>query len=372
MWKIIPESVKSLHILFKSYNKKLYVVGGAVRDFLNGEKPKDFDLCTDATPDEVIKILSNNYKTNLQGKVFGVVVVYTNDQPKGMEIATFREDVYGDKLGTTRNPDVTFSTIEKDIERRDIQYNALFFDLDKKEIIDLVNGIEDLNNKITKFVGNPDLRILEDPLRILRVIRFNCRYKFTIDSKTEESIIKNKKKLDIITKERFWNKDNGEIIKAWIQAKDFSDYLNYFKKFGLFEEIFPGLLINDNIIKTNSLETYLANLLIKNNTSSLLNKMIYDFKIETDISRKVAFLIDLLKLNYENVLDIYKKKNVCHISDTMILEWYRINNIKDPIFDSFLKYQPTVSSEELMNKGFKGAELGREIKRLEIEKFKTL
>ena len=65
MWSIIPESVKELHLLFKKNSKKLYVVGGAVRDFLNSEKPKDFDLCTDATPDEVLDILGRKYKTNL-------------------------------------------------------------------------------------------------------------------------------------------------------------------------------------------------------------------------------------------------------------------------------------------------------------------
>jgi tRNA nucleotidyltransferase (CCA-adding enzyme) len=95
MWNIIPESVKELQLLFKSKGKKLYVVGGAVRDFLTGDKPKDFDLATDALPDEVLDILGNKYKTNLQGKAFGVVVVFTDDQPMGMEIATFRSDRYG-------------------------------------------------------------------------------------------------------------------------------------------------------------------------------------------------------------------------------------------------------------------------------------
>lgn len=175
MWNIIPESVKELHLLFKQNNKKLYVVGGAVRDFLNNEKPKDFDLCTDATPDEVLEIVKK-YRTNLQGKAFGVVVVYTDDEPMGMEIATFREDQYNDKLGVTRNPDIKFSTIEKDVERRDLTINGLFFDLDTKEIVDLVGGVEDLKNKTIKMIGDPELRIQEDPLRILRCLRAACRY----------------------------------------------------------------------------------------------------------------------------------------------------------------------------------------------------
>jgi len=175
MLDIIPQSVKDLHKLFKASGKKLYLVGGAVRDFLTGDKPKDFDLATDALPDEVLGIISDKYRTNLQGRAFGVVVVYTKDQPEGMEIATFREDLYDDKLGKTRNPDVKFTTIENDVLRRDLRINGLFYDLDKNEIVDLVGGIDDIKNGIISMIGEPDLRIKEDPLRILRAIRLACK-----------------------------------------------------------------------------------------------------------------------------------------------------------------------------------------------------
>ena len=172
MWSIIPQSVKELHELFELNGKKLYVVGGAVRDFLSGDKPKDFDLATDALPDEVLSILGRKYRTNLQGKAFGVVVVYTEDEPAGMEIATFREDV-----SKGRNPEVKLGvTIEDDVKRRDLTYNALFYDLGKREIIDLVGGISDWENKITRMVGDPLERIDEDSLRILRAFRFASRY----------------------------------------------------------------------------------------------------------------------------------------------------------------------------------------------------
>jgi tRNA nucleotidyltransferase/poly(A) polymerase len=175
MWNIIPESVKDLNEIFKKAGKKLYLVGGSVRDFLTGDKPKDFDLATDALPDEVIKIIGDKFRTNLQGKAFGVVVVFTKEVPEGMEIATFREDVYDGKLGKTRNPDVKFTTIEQDVLRRDLRINGLFYDLDKKEIVDLVGGVDDIKNKVIGMIGDPDLRIKEDPLRILRAIRMACR-----------------------------------------------------------------------------------------------------------------------------------------------------------------------------------------------------
>lgn len=375
MWNIIPQSVKDLHLLFKQHNKKLYVVGGAVRDFLNNEKPKDFDLCTDATPDEVLSIANNKYRTNLQGKSFGVVVVYTGDQPMGMEIATFREDNYDDKLGITRNPDVKFSTIERDIERRDIPYNSLFFDLDTKEIVDLVGGIEDIKNKVTRFVGEPNLRIQEDPLRILRLLRFNCRYRFTIDEKTAEAINENKSQLKIISRERIWafSGDNpGEVKKAWKQAKDFSEYLELFNRFNLWEDVLPGVKINKNIVKSKYLENYLSNLLVDNDINGLINKLVQEFKIEVDMARKIAFLISLLSLNENNVIDLYKKKIVSGVTDDVILDWYKMNNLSGNIFIAFLKYKPSVSAEKLMDQGFIGPKLGAEIKRLEIEKFKKM
>jgi len=168
MWDVIPQSVKDLHDLFSEQGKKLYLVGGSVRDFLTGDKPKDFDLATDALPDEVLQIIGDKYKTNLQGKAFGVVVVYTEDEPAGMEIATFREDV-----SKGRNPEVKLGvTIEDDVKRRDLTYNALFYDLGKREIVDLVGGISDWENKITRMVGDPLERIDEDSLRILRAFRF--------------------------------------------------------------------------------------------------------------------------------------------------------------------------------------------------------
>src|ERR1035437_4479020 len=190
MWDIIPKSVKELHMLFKAADKELVVIGGSVRDFLNGDKPKDFDLATNANPNEILSLIKqrNGWRTTEQGKSFGVIVVYTEDQPLGLEIATFREDSYGDLLGKTRNPDVKFSTIEKDIERRDLTFNSLYYDLTERKIVDLVNGIEDVKNSIARMVGDPDMRIKEDPLRILRILRFSYRYGYTIDEKTKEAI----------------------------------------------------------------------------------------------------------------------------------------------------------------------------------------
>jgi tRNA nucleotidyltransferase/poly(A) polymerase len=368
LYDIVPQSIKDISILFKENGKELYLVGGAVRDFINNENPKDFDLCTNATPDEILNIVKNKYKTTEQGKSFGVIVIYTKDQPMGIEVATFREDVYDDKLGITRNPEIKFSTIEKDVLRRDITYNSMFYDLEKRKIIDLVGGIEDIKNKITRFVGNPNDRITEDPLRILRALRFSCRYNFVIDLDTKKSIIKNKNKLSIISQERIWE----EMKKAAKQAKNYSEYLNFFNQFDMWNQVFPGAKINTKIEESDSFITYIANLFKFDNISDLEKRMVIEYKIEYDIASKVVFLINLLKLTPESAFDLYKQKIKCHCSTDLIVGWLDLNSIHNKIFIRFIDYVPSVSAEELMKQGFKGKALGDEIKRLEIEKFNEL
>lgn len=371
MWTIIPQSVKELHELFKSNGRKLYVVGGAVRDYLNSDKPKDFDLATDALPDEVLQILGDKYRTNLQGKAFGVVVVYTKDEPAGMEIATFREDV-----SKGRNPEVKLGvTIEDDVKRRDLTYNALFYDLDKREIVDLVGGVSDMENKVTRMVGNAIERIDEDSLRILRAFRFASRYGTPLSKDLSEAIKERKwlKNIDPetgemkrISQERVWE----EIKKAFKQAKSFKHYLEFFNKFDMWEEVFPGSKINTDIDECEELTSYIANLFKLENTSRLEQKMILEYKIESDIATKVVFLIDLLQLTVETAFDLYKKKIRCHVTNHQIIDWLDTNNIHKSIFIRFIDYVPTVSAEDLMAKGFKGRELGIKIKEIEIEKFK--
>ena len=368
LWDIIPKSIKEISILFKENGKELYLVGGAVRDFLNNENPKDFDLCTNATPDEILNIVKDKYKTTEQGKSFGVIVIYTKDQPMGIEVATFREDMYDDKLGITRNPEIKFSTIEKDVLRRDITYNSMFYDLEKRKIIDLVGGIQDIENKMTRFVGNPNDRITEDPLRILRVLRFSCRYNFAIDLDTKKSIIKNKNKLSIISQERIWE----EMKKAFGQVKSYKEYLDFFTEFNMWGEVFPGCKINTDINDCHKLTSYIANLFKFENTLKLERKMIMDFKIESDVSTKVVFLVDLLKLSPENVFDLYKRKIRCHCTSEQIIDWLDTCGVTDKMFIRFIDYKPTVSSDDLKAKGFKDRELGLEIKRIEIENFKKL
>jgi tRNA nucleotidyltransferase/poly(A) polymerase len=372
MWNIIPQSVKDLQLLFKSNGKKLYVVGGAVRDFLTGDKPKDFDLATDALPDEVLEIIGKDYRTNLQGKAFGVVVVYTDDEPEGMEIATFREDV-----SKGRNPEVKLGvTIEDDVKRRDLTYNALFYDLDTKEIVDLTGGREHLEKGITQMVGDPTERFDEDSLRILRAFRFASRYEHPLHKDTEKAIEKRNQLENIdhetgemkrISQERVWE----EMKKAWSQAKDYRNYLNFFTKFDMWSEVFPGSVINTDLVDSKDFVLVIANLFKLENVNGLEKKLIQDYKIESETATKVVFLLSLLDFKPEDVFDVYKKRQQCAIKDSTILEWIETQGLNNEWLVKFVDYKPSISSQELMSKGFKGADLGREIKKLEVDKFKS-
>ena len=373
MWDIIPQSVKELHELFQSAGKKLYLVGGSVRDFLTGDKPKDFDLATDALPDEVLEIVGDKFRTNLQGKAFGVVVVYTKEVPEGMEIATFREDV-----SKGRNPEVKLGvTIEDDVKRRDLTYNSLFYDLDTRQIVDLVGGKEDLQSGITRMVGDPIERFDEDSLRILRAFRFASRYEHPLHKDTESAIDKRKQLQNIdpetgemkrISQERVWE----EMKKAWKQARDYKYYLNFFTKFDMWGEVFPGSDINTELVDSKDFVVVIANLFKNESVSGLERKLVQEYKIEHETATKVVFLVSLLSFKVEDVFDIYKKRQQCAISDETILEWLKVEGINDDTLIKFVEYRPSVSSQELMEQGFKGRDLGIEIKRLEIEKFKSM
>jgi tRNA nucleotidyltransferase/poly(A) polymerase len=373
MWDIIPQSVKELHELFQSAGKKLYLVGGSVRDFLTGDKPKDFDLATDALPDEVLEIVGDKFRTNLQGKAFGVVVVYTKEVPEGMEIATFREDV-----SKGRNPEVKLGvTIEDDVKRRDLTYNSLFYDLDTRQIVDLVGGKEDLQSGITRMVGDPIERFDEDSLRILRAFRFASRYEHPLHKDTESAIEKRKQLQNIdpetgemkrISQERVWE----EMKKAWKQAKDYNYYLSFFTKFDMWDEVFPVANINTNLVDSKDFIVVVANLFKNESTLGLTDKLAQEYKIELETATKVTFLLSLLNFKVEDVFDIYKKRQQCAITDATILEWLKVEGIDTDTLVKFVEYKPSVSAQELMSQGFKGKALGDEIKRLEIEKFKQM
>ena len=365
----IPEVIWDINKLFNKNHFKLYIVGGSVRDFLKGDKPKDFDLCTDALPEDVVRILTPHYKVQEQGKAFGVVVVFTKEVPEGMEVATFRED---NTAGRAPKIKVGGVTLKEDSQRRDLSINAMYYDLGTKKIIDPQGGQEDLKNGVIRMVGNPSKRIEEDSLRILRTMRFTCRYGSTLDKETKLAILKNNKLTDI-SMERIWDSQNGEFIKGFKQSKDFQQYLDFVTEFKLWGQILPGLKINPKIKNQDNLFLVMSQLL-KDNDVSVIKKVLTKCAVPNVVILQVMFLINLLSFKEENVIAHYKEKVRSLIEDETIKSWFEINNIRDKNITKFIEFKTSVNGEDVM-KEFNlkpSKELGDKINELEIEKFKSL
>ncbi len=231
--KITPleEAAFSVVKILQENGFKAYIAGGAVRDFYLEKEIHDIDIATSAKPEEVKKIFLQSFD---RGKAFGVVAVKNNDFE--FEVATFRNDI---GIADHRRPKkVEFTTAEQDAKRRDFTVNALFFDPEKSEIIDYVNGIADLKNKIIRFVGIPEERIEEDYLRMLRAVRFTSRLGFKLDKNSEKAIKENAHKITDISAERI-----REELTTIITGQNRKEALVCLESLGLLKIILPELII---------------------------------------------------------------------------------------------------------------------------------
>lgn len=197
---IHPEAIKILQILNKRTNDA-FVVGGCVRDMLLNQEPNDWDITTNVHPQLVMSIFSSEgYKTVPTGLKYGTVTVISPTTNEKFEITTFRCD--GDYSDNRRPDTVKFSNeLKDDLNRRDFTMNALAANKEG-EITDLFGGLLDIENKILRCVGNPQLRFEEDALRLLRAIRFAITLQFTIQNDTARAMSNNLELLREISIER--------------------------------------------------------------------------------------------------------------------------------------------------------------------------
>ena len=193
------EFAKQIIRTLRDAGHQAYLVGGCVRDLLLGREPADYDVTTDATPDEVMRILPETYAVGAQ---FGVVLVPVRDAGGNtVEVATFRSDIgYSDG----RHPDqVRFSkSAQEDVERRDFTINGLLLDSLGNEVLDFVGGRKDLDAGIIRTIGRPEVRFAEDKLRMLRAVRFAARFGYTIEPETFSAIQKLAGGIDQVSRER--------------------------------------------------------------------------------------------------------------------------------------------------------------------------
>lgn len=208
-----------------------FLVGGAVRDIFTGEEPSDFDIVTQATPDEIEAVFQGR-KVDTVGKSFGVTIV------EGVEVATFRVDQFPNGNGSKNCEPVFASSIHEDLSRRDLTINALALCSISGELIDNHNGLEDLRNSVIRFVGNPDERIAEDPNRIVRACRFVAKIQGSFDPDTLFALQRNAHLVGThVDPERI----GKEVLKA-VQLEQPSLFFSALQLIGALQHVLPCLV----------------------------------------------------------------------------------------------------------------------------------
>ena len=231
-------SENALKVLYRLHKSgfKAYLVGGGVRDILLGFQPKDFDVVTNATPEEIKKLFRN---CRLVGRRFRLAhIVFGRDV---IEVATLRGHHVdpGDKTSKTNAEgrllrDNVYGTIDEDAERRDFTVNALYYDISDFSIHSYGGGLEDLKSRTIKMIGDPNTRYREDPVRMLRAVRFATKLGMTIDTDTAKPIYELASLLKDIPAARMYE----EILKLFFNGQAQNNF-NMMQDFGLFAPLFP-------------------------------------------------------------------------------------------------------------------------------------
>ena len=183
--ELLDEDVIRVLYRLKNNGYQAYVVGGAVRDILRGEHPKDFDVATDATPSQLKKLFRNSRivgrRFRLVHVIFGKHMVEVATLRQAVEVDESEEDLYIED-------DNHWGDVESDAFRRDFTINALFYNIEDFSLIDYVGGVDDIEKKIVRCIGDPKVRFGEDPVRMLRAIKFAARFGFEFEPATAEAI----------------------------------------------------------------------------------------------------------------------------------------------------------------------------------------
>lgn len=368
----LPSSVEYVLSKLKENGYQAYVVGGAVRDFLMGKTPHDYDLTSDALPSQISDVFKDFYQEH-SGEKHGTIRVIIDHKP--IEITTFRcDEGYTDY----RRPDnVEFvKDVYIDSKRRDFSINAFYYS--EGHIYDFHEGLEDLNNKVIKTIGNPSTRFHEDALRILRAIRFSAKLGYEIESKTKAALLDCKEELNLIAKERIL-----------IELKEISSTSNFFKDikeyFPIFKIIIPCLDKIGNSIDdiynfdTKSYGDYIASLSALFSLREINNDFMpwrLFIKMDNESINAIKTLIKLKDINFNNSFDddyingliLLSKPVDINVFKNYLINLYNLKRFKNDDIDSILN-RVDILSEGNTPYSLKDLEIdGNDLLKLGIEK----
>lgn len=377
----IPENVQKIIDIFYSNGYEAFIVGGCVRDSILDKDPNDYDITTNATPQEVLNIFSE-YKTIPTGIKHGTITLIIDNE--SYEITTYRiEGKYSDN----RRPDnveYTRSLLE-DLKRRDFTVNSMAYN-HKVGLIDEFRGIDDINNNIIRCVGDPSTRFQEDALRMIRAIRFSARLKFDIEDNTIKSIYENSNLIINISKERI----KDEINKIILSDNPQKLYLLYNTK--LFEHMglnMPLIKEEDiNILSKceknmslrltlylnyiNNVEKSIDILKILKYDNKTINKckILLDSMSESILDNKQNIKIYLNKIGKNNLYDLIYLKKI-YYNYFGLKEMYNnidyVENILNEVIDTKECYEIKslkIDGNDLKNLGYKGPIVGEILNKL--------
>lgn len=242
--KYISDGALKVIARLRSAGFQGYLVGGSVRDLLLGKRPKDFDVATDASPEQIRELFRNS---RIIGRRFKIVHVRFG--PEIIEVTTFRgshgpagvDEEIEDNHHSARSEtgmllrDNVYGTIEEDAIRRDFTVNALYYTTENFAVHDYTNGIEDLQRRLIRIIGDPETRYREDPVRMLRAVRFAAKLGFTIEPGTGAPIPRLANMLVDVPSARMFD----EILKLLMAGHGEATY-RLMQQYGLFEPLFPA------------------------------------------------------------------------------------------------------------------------------------
>ena len=368
----LPSSVEYVLSKLKENGYQAYVVGGAVRDFLMGKTPHDYDLTSDALLSQISDVFKDFYQEH-SGEKHGTIRVIVDHKP--IEITTFRCD---ESYTDYRRPDnVEFvKDVYIDSKRRDFSINAFYYS--EGHIYDFHEGLEDLNNKVIKTIGNPSARFHEDALRILRAIRFSAKLGYEIESKTKTALLDCKEELNLIAKERIL-----------IELKEISSTSNFFRDikeyFPIFKLIIPCLDKIGNSIDdiynfdTKSYGDYIASLSALFSLREINNDFMpwrLFIKMDNESINAIKTLIKLKDINFNNSFDddyingliLLSKPVDMNVFKNYLINLYNLKRFKKDDIDSILN-RVDILSEGNTPYSLKDLEIdGNDLLKLGIEK----